>query len=160
MDNSPNPPQLSLRSAPALICKVWAKWVISVLLFPARFWYKTALSSPLLLMKDRLLISINFKRSTVRAIDSFAYAMTAWYIASRSYFKKLRLAPHFISALLSRIFMSLDPVHLKEHRKSFTSRAVWMASVEICGRNHNLKSSCDDLFGMVEDTHAITIIKM
>ena len=36
--------------------------------------------------------------------------------------------------------------------------AVWMASVEMCGRNPNLKSSCDDLFGAVEDTRAITIM--
>ena len=33
-----------------------------------------------------------------------------------------------------------------------------MASVEICWRKRNLKSSCDDIIGTVEDTRAIIII--
>ena len=35
-----------------------------------------------------------------------------------------------------------------------------MASVETCGRRHNLKSSCDDIIGTVEDTRAIIIMKI
>ena len=34
-----------------------------------------------------------------------------------------------------------------------------MASVEICWRKRNLKSSCDDIIGTVEDTRAIIIMK-
>ena len=35
-----------------------------------------------------------------------------------------------------------------------------MASVEICWRKRNLKSSCDDIIGTVEDTRAIIIMKI
>ena len=35
-----------------------------------------------------------------------------------------------------------------------------MASVEICLRKRNLKSSCDDIIGTVEDTGAIIIMKI
>ena len=35
-----------------------------------------------------------------------------------------------------------------------------MASVEICWRKRNLKSSCDDIIGTVEDARAIIIMKI
>ena len=52
-------------------------------------------------------------------------------------FVKILSSVKFLSHIfVSDIYGPWDPVHLKKLWKSCALRAVWMASVKMCGRNH------------------------
>ena len=74
--------------------------------------------------------------------------MTPWITVSRSDFLKFTLTPHLSPAFLPLTSVALGTrFNWYSTERALASIAVSMASVEMCGRNHNLMPSCDDLFG-------------